>query len=158
MGTFFFDLPAPDEREAITVLPVQPDDESCRPDEVENHVRDAEERRKRGHGVGGMLERLLAENMQVALERDDRIRVRAGGGESCTPTAADQLVDAVQRHERGALHQASMGRGHEASEGGGESEGSHVHATRLGSQAIPHSAVTPTPALRLSTHFVPWIH
>ena len=94
---------------------------------MQEHVRGTEQGRQGGDGVCGILERLLAEDVQVALEGDDRIGVGARRGKGCVPAAANQLVDAVESHERGALHQASVGRRHEAPEGGGRAEGSHVH-------------------------------
>ena len=68
--------------------------------------------------------------MQVALERDDRVGVRAGRGERRVALAAHELVHAVEGGERGDFHQASLGRGNEASQGrgGGVSmESRHVH-------------------------------
>ena len=115
-----------DQREPVAVLPVHPEEEADRDAEVKRHVGDAQHRRQRGNGVRRVLQGALAEDVQVALERDDRVRVLAGQTQRRVAAAADELVDAVEGEEGGALHQAPMGGGDEASEGVG-AEGSHVH-------------------------------
>jgi hypothetical protein len=62
----------------------------------------------------------------MALERHDPVRVLARQLQRGAAAAADELVDAVEGKEDGALHQASLGRGREAPEGG-RAEGSHIH-------------------------------
>ena len=73
-----------------------------------------------------VLHGTLAEDVEMALERHDPVRVLPGQLQRRAAAAADELVDAVQGKEDGALHQASVRRGHEAPEGG-RAEGSHIH-------------------------------
>src|SRR6266545_874028 len=98
-------------REALRVAPVQPDEEGCGPDEVQRDVGDAEERRDAGEPVGRTLHGALAKDVEPALEADDPVRVGAGGGERRVALAADDLVEAVERDERGDLGQSAVGGG-----------------------------------------------
>jgi hypothetical protein len=120
--------------------------------EVHEDVSDTEQGRQPRKGVDTALERMLAVDVHVALERHDRVRVRAGRREGRMTLSADELVHAVKGSERGDLHLASSGRGDKATQGGGgsvEMKGRHAHdievtgATRPGQYGHPHSRVRP---------------
>jgi len=96
--------------------------------------------------VSRVLNRALAEEMQVALERDDSVGVVAGNGQGRIPLAAHDLVEAVEAEDRGDLHQSSVGGGREAPEGGETVEGRHVHGSKLRPPVSLVSAASPTRA------------
>jgi hypothetical protein len=80
-----------------------------------------------------VLNGALAEDMQVALQRDDPVGVLAGNAKGGVTLATHDLVEAVETNDRGDLHQSSVGGGREAPEGRETVEGRHVH----GLQATP---------------------
>jgi hypothetical protein len=113
--------------------PVQPDQEGGGAEEVEGDIGDPEQGREGWDPVSRVLNRALAEEVQVALEGDDPVRVLAGHTKSRVTLATYDLVEAVEADDRGDLHQSSVGGGREAPEGRETVEGRHVH----GLQATP---------------------
>ena len=133
--------------------PVQPDQEGGGTEEVQSDVRDPEQRREGWHPVSGPLNRALAEEVQMALERDDSIRVLAGHAESRVTLAAHDLVEAVETDDRGDLHQSSVGGGREAPEGRETVEGRHAHGSKLRPPNRVDGTVSPTRRIGLTGVF-----
>ena len=124
--------------------PVQPDQEGGSAEEVQGDVGDPEQRREGRDPVSRLLNRSLAEEVQMALERDDPVRVLAGHTKTRVTLATHDLVEAVETDDRGDLHQSSVGGGREAPEGRETVEGRHVHGSKLRPLARLDSTASPT--------------
>ena len=133
--------------------PEEPDQEGGGTEEVQSDVRDPEQCREGRHPVSGPLNRALAEKVQMALERDDSIRVLAGHAKSRVTLAAHDLVETVEADDRGDLHQSSVGGGREAPEGGEMVEGRHVHGSKLRPPGRLDGTASPTSRLGLTGVF-----
>ena len=106
---------------------MQPDQEGGRSQEVKCDVGDPEDGRQGRHPVSRVLNRALAEDVQMAFERDDFVGVPAGDRQGSAPLSAHDLVERVEAEDRGDLHQASVRGRHEAPGGGEAVEGRHAH-------------------------------
>ena len=89
----------PDDREAVRVASVDPHEGDRRAGEVEQHVEQPEEGGRVGYGLERVLDPALAVDAERALNRNDVVGVAHGGLDVRVAGAADQLVDAVERHE-----------------------------------------------------------
>ncbi len=85
-----------DEREVLAVPAVQPHEEGGCAEEVQRDVGRAEKRGQAGKRMGGVLDGALAEQVEVALERDDLVRVCPRGGKRGVALPAHDLVDPVK--------------------------------------------------------------
>ena len=135
-----------DDREALAVRAVHPREHAGGRRQVQAHVGEAEQRRHDGQVRDGALQRALDEDADVLLERDDVGGVRTGRREARGAEAADALVEAVQRGDRGELDLARVG-GERRRAGAaraaqradsGAMEDCNGHASSLAVEALEH--------------------
>ena len=103
--------------------------------------------------MSGLLNRALAEKMQVALEGNDPVSVLLGGRKGRVPLATHDLVEAVEADDGGDLHQSSVWGGREAPEGRETVEGRHAHGSKLRPPVGLDSTASPTRCLGLTGVF-----
>src|SRR5262249_38760014 len=98
-------------------------------------------------GVHSLLDGALAEDVQAPLDVDHPVRVLARDGNGGVSLPADDLVDRVERDERGDLNRAAMGRGCSPT------EGCHAHEATVGPRSGPAQCGYPYFGLRPSGVF-----
>ena len=117
---------------------VHPHERDRRADEVEQHVREAEQRGCEGDRLERALDAALDVDPDLLLEGHDVGRVPEGRLDVLAARAADDLVEAVERGEAGDL----------ASTGVGIREPGANHGPSLPPAARPHHAAPSPPAVR----------